>query len=57
MLNALQNARRIDKDDEEIDEKKFDPSTQTDMMNCFGFDVSVRNNFLKLCYLFSTTFI
>ncbi|XP_044762556.1 transcriptional repressor CTCF-like [Coccinella septempunctata] len=41
VISALQNARRIPKEeneDDDEDEKKFDPSTQTDMMNCFGFD-------------------
>ncbi|XP_045463537.1 transcriptional repressor CTCF-like isoform X2 [Harmonia axyridis] len=41
VIKALQTARRISKgesDEEAETDKKFNPSTQTDMMNCFGFD-------------------
>ncbi|KAL3284826.1 hypothetical protein HHI36_018965 [Cryptolaemus montrouzieri] len=39
VMTALHSARRVPKEeDEEETDKKFDPTTQTDMLNCFGFD-------------------
>lgn len=46
VIKALQSARRLTKnqdleedEDEEEDKKPILPSTETDMQNCFGFDV------------------